>query len=235
MSKQRKDPNEKHRFLLVIATICVVFIYAIRLFYLQILSPNYKARADSNAFYQKPVYPSRGVIYDRNGELLVYNEPAYDLVAVTKEVGEFDTLALCQTLNVELEYVRKRFQDIRDRRINPGYSPYVPQLLLAQLNPREAGRFQEQLFKFPGFSIRPRAIRQYKYHGAAHVLGYLSEANMRDLERDSSLIAGDYVGRSGIERQYEKTLRGEKGIEVLLRDARGRIKGHYSDGKYDSP
>lgn len=235
MSKRRKDPNEKHRFLLVIATICVVFIYAIRLFYLQILSPNYKARADSNAFYQKPVYPSRGVIYDRNGELLVYNEPAYDLVAVTKEVGEFDTLALCQTLNVEPEYVHKRFQDIRDRRINPGYSPYVPQLLLAQLNPREAGRFQEQLFKFPGFSIRPRAIRQYKYHGAAHVLGYLSEANTRDLERDSSLIAGDYVGRSGVERQYEKTLRGEKGIEVLLRDARGRIKGHYSDGKYDSP
>lgn len=235
MSKQPKDRHDNHRFLLVIATISVVIIYAIRLFYLQILSPNYKARAEGNAFYHKPVYPSRGVIYDRNGELLVYNEPAYDLIVVTKEVGDFDTLALCRTLDVELDYVRKRFQDIRDRRLNPGYSPYVPQLLLAQLNPREAGRFQEQLFKYPGFSIRPRTIRQYKYHGAAHVLGYLSEADMRDLEGDSSLIAGDYVGRSGVERQYEKILRGDKGTEILLRDARGRIKGRFSDGKYDSP
>lgn len=235
MSKHHQDPNQNHRFLLVIATICIVLVYAARLFYLQILSPNYKARANSNAFYQKPIYPSRGVIYDRNGELLVFNEPAYDLTVTTKEVGEFDTIALCRMLRLEPDYLRKRLEEIRNRRINPSYSPYVPQLLISQINPREASRFQEKLFLFPGFSIRPRSIRQYNYHGAAHLLGYLSEADIRDLERDSSLVAGDYVGRSGIERQYEKYLRGEKGVEVLLRDARGRIKGHYADGQYDSP
>ncbi len=222
-----------HRYLLFIATIALVALYIIRLFYLQILSPDYKQRAESNAFYQKPLYPSRGVIYDRNGELLVYNEPAYDLIVTIKDLVPFDTLELCRTLDVDREYFSRRFLELRDRRLNPAYSPYTPQLLLAQLNPKEAGRFQEQLYKYQGFSIRPRSIRQYKYHHAAHVLGYMAEASPGNLEEDSSLVAGDYVGKSGVERSYDQILRGQKGVEMLLRDSRGRIKGRYEKGAYD--
>lgn len=227
------DKYSSRRYLFIILPLIVVTIFGIRLFDLQILSGNYKRRADRNAYFYKPIYPARGVIYDRNGELLVYNSPTYDLMVTTGETDVFDTVALCKLIGIDSAVLHRRFSEVRDRLLNPGYSPHVPQVLISQLQEDEAGRFQEQLFKYPGFSIQGRSNRQYKYHHAAHVLGYVAEANAHDLSVDSALALGDYIGKIGVERSYETLLRGEKGYEVLLRDSRGRIKGHSNDGKDD--
>lgn len=229
--------NDQHygrRWLLVILLALVVFIYIIRLFYLQILSPGYKDRADNNAYYHKAIHPSRGVIYDRNGQLLVGNRPAYDLMITMHETkGKLDTLTLASLLGLSKEELSIKLEEIKDRRRNKGYTPYTPQLLLTQIEPEIASRFQENLYKYPGLYIQSRNIRQYEYHHAAHILGYLAEASPRDLERDSLLARGDYVGKTGVERFYDAELRGIKGKEIHLRDSRGRIKGRHNHGRDD--
>ena len=230
----KRDYNlEKRKYVLGGSVILVVLIYLIRLFSLQIMSEEYKKNADSNAFLNKTQYPSRGVMYDRNGKLLVYNQPAYDVTMVMKEIENLDTLDLCQTLNITPEYFKRRIREIRDRRSNPGYSPYTHQVFMTQLSAEECGVFQEKLFKFPGFYIQRRTIRQYNYNSAAHVLGDIAEVSKKDIEEDDYYVRGDFIGKQGIERFYEKQLRGEKGVEILLRDARGRIQGRYMDGEMD--
>lgn len=228
------DQYHSRRFLMIIAVFVVAIIFVIRLFYLQILSPDYKARAERNAYYSKIIQPSRGVIYDRNGNILVSNKPAYDLM-ITMSVAKkyLDTLQLARFLGISTHDLNEKLTRVKDRRVNRGYSPYTPQILISQLSELEAARLQEQLYKFPGFSIQSRTVRQYDYHHGAHFLGYLSEANENDLERDSTLIPGDYVGKSGVEKHYDATLRGIKGEEILLRDSRGRIKGRYNNGLSD--
>ena len=140
----KKDFNlEKRKYVLGASVVLVVMIYLIRLFMLQIMSDDYKKYADSNAFLNKTQYPSRGVIYDRNGNLLVYNQPAYDITLVMKEVKHLDTLDLCQTLNITPEYFQRRMKEIKDRRSNPGYSPYTNQIFMTQLSAEECGVFQE--------------------------------------------------------------------------------------------
>lgn len=226
---------EKRKYMLGAVVILVVLLYIVRLFGLQILSDKYKRYADSNAFLNKIQYPSRGAIYDRNGKLLVFNQPAYDVTFVPREVENLDTLDFCRSLGITEEQFLQRMADVRDRRKNPGYSKYTPQVFMTQLSAEECGIFQEKLFKFPGFSIQRRTIRQYSYNSAGHVLGDIGEVSMSDIEKDDYYIRGDYIGKQGIERSYEKYLRGEKGVEVLLRDAHGRIQGHYMDGKLDRP
>lgn len=212
----------------------VAILFILRLFYLQIMSNDYQERAERNAYYHKAIYPSRGVIYDRHGNILVSNKPAYDLM-VTMSVAkkQLDTLALAKVLSISPEELGEYLTKVKDRRYNRGYSPYTPQSLITQLDPVEAARVQEQLYKFPGFSIQARTTRQYDYRHAAHILGYLSEASQFDLERDSLLSRGDYVGKSGVESHYDSLLRGTKGKEILLRDSRGRIKGRYDEGRSD--
>lgn len=224
---------EKRKFIIGGIAIVVVLIYLMRLFVLQIMTDDYKKNADSNAFLKKIQYPSRGAIYDRNGKLLVFNQPAYDITMVPKEVESLDTLDLCQTLNITRAQFLKIMLDMKDRRRNPGYSRYTNQLFMAQLSAEECGVFQEKLFKFQGFYIQRRTIRQYSNNAAAHTLGDIGEVSMKDIESDDYYIRGDYIGKQGIEKSYEKYLRGEKGVEILLRDAHGRIQGHYLDGKLD--
>ncbi len=224
---------ERRKFVIGGMVIVVVVIYLIRLFSLQLLTDDYKKNADSNAFLNKIQYPSRGAMYDRAGKLLVFNQPAYDITIVPKEVTRLDTLDLCQTLNITRTQFLKIMNDMRDRRRNPGYSRYTNQLFMSQLSAEECGVFQEKLFKFPGFYIQRRTIRQYNYNSAAHVLGDIGEVSMRDIEADDYYIRGDFVGKQGIEKSYEEYLRGEKGVEILLRDAHGRIQGRYMDGQYD--
>lgn len=223
----------RRRYVIGGAVLVVVALFIVRLFMLQIMSDDYKKNADSNAFLQKIQYPSRGVIYDRTGKLLVYNQPAYDITVVMKEITQLDTLDLCNTLKITPEFVRKRFSDLKDRRLNPGYSPYTNQVFLTQLSGEDCGIFQEKMFKFPGFYIQRRTIRQYKYNAGAHILGDIAEVSKSDMESDTYYQPGDFIGKLGVERFYEKQLRGEKGIEVLLRDAHGRIQGNYMDGKFD--
>lgn len=214
--------------------ILIVVIYIVRLFMLQIMSDDYRKSADSNAFLKKVEYPARGVIYDRNKKLLVYNQPSYDIMVVMNETkGRIDTLELCDALGITREYFDKRMADIKDRNKNPGYSRFTQQVFMTQLDEMDFSVFREKLFRFPGFYIQRRTIRQYQYPYAAHVLGDVAEVSQGDIEDDEYYMRGDYIGKLGVERYYEKQLRGVKGMQILLRDARGRIKGRYQNGKLD--
>lgn len=226
---------EKRKFVIGLAAVIIVLIYILRLFDLQIMTDDYKKNADSNAFLNKTQYPSRGAIYDRNGKLLVFNQPAYDITFVPREVTQLDTADFCRALNITREQFDQRMKDVKNRWMNPGYSKYTHQTFMTQLSSEECGVFQEKLFKFPGFYIQRRTIRQYTYNSAGHVLGDIGEVSKRDIEKDDYYIRGDYIGKQGIERSYETYLRGEKGVEVLLRDAHGRIQGHYMNGQLDRP
>ncbi|MBQ5971292.1 MAG: penicillin-binding protein 2 [Prevotella sp.] len=230
-----KDFSYDYRRLVIggLATVIVV-VYIVRLFTLQLLSDDYKKNADSNAFLKKIEYPSRGVIRDRNGTLLVYNQPSYDVMVIMNEAKDkIDTLDFCNTLGITKEYFEKRMEEIKDRRKNPGYSRFTQQLFITQLSDKDYSIFREKMFRFPGFYIQKRSIRQYEYPNAAHILGDVAEASKGDIEQDDYYQPGDYIGKQGVERSYEKQLRGQKGVEILLRDARGRIQGKYQDGKYD--
>ena len=212
----------------------IVLVYIIRLFTLQIMSDDFRKSADSNAFQKKIEYPSRGAIYDRNGKLLVYNQPAYDVMVVMNEAkGHIDTLAICEALGITKEYFIQRMETIKDRNKNPGYSRFTQQVFMTQLDEKDFSIFREKLFRFPGFYVQRRSIRQYQYPYAAHVLGDVAEVSQRDIEEDDYYQQGDYIGKLGVERYYEKQLRGEKGMQILLRDAHGRIQGHYKNGEYD--
>ncbi len=230
----RKNLNFEGRKLNIIGFICLVFaIYLIQLFYLQIINNDYKTFADSNAFLNKNIYPSRGLIYDRNNKLLVFNQPTYDVMFVMREVEPFDTLDFCNILNINKEQFDKRISDVKNRSLNPGYSSYTPQTFITQINNKEYGVLHEKLYKFPGFYIQNRTIRDYNYPYAGHILGYIAEVDKKTMEKDEYYIRGDYVGKAGVENSYENFLRGEKGTEILLRDAHGRIKGKYEDGIHD--
>lgn len=230
----RKDYNlEKRKYLIGGFVLLVACIFAYRLFDLQLNDERYKRSADSNAFLNRTIYPSRGLIYDRNGKLVVYNQPAYDIMLIPHDVGEFDTIDFCETLNLTVDKLRKRFEDMRDKRLNPGYSAYTPQRLITHLSAQDYGRFQEKLYRFPGFFIQKRILRQYNYAAGANILGNLREVSPSDIENDQYYSPGDYIGDLGVERSYEPYLRGTKGVEVLMRDSRGRIQGHYEGGAKD--
>lgn len=235
MENNLKYTLENRRYVIGGAVIVLALIFIFRLFILQIVDSDYKAWADSNAFLKKTLYPSRGMIYDRNGKLLVYNQPAYDVMLIMREIQPFDTLDFCNVLGITKEQFVKRIADIKNRRLNPGYSSYVPQVFMNQLSAQEYGVLQEKLYKFPGFYIQNRTIREYEYPNAANVLGSIGEVNRKDIEKDAYYVQGDYSGRTGVERSYEKELRGVKGVEILLRDAHGRIKGRYEEGRHDIP
>lgn len=219
----------------IIAAIVVIIgvIYLMQLFNLQILSPQYRDYADSNAFLRRTLYPARGAIYDRNGELLVYNRPTYDVMMVVREMTSFDTLDFCNTLNIDIDRFLQLDHDMRDRRRNPGYSSYTPQLFMSQLDVEEYGLLQEKLYKFPGIYIQSRTERQYNYPNMGLILGYIAEVDKKRIADDPYYVRGDYVGKSGIELSHEVDLRGEKGVEILLRDAHGRVQGRYDDGNQD--
>ena len=222
------------RFVIGGVALLIVVIYIIRLFMLQITSDDYKKSADSNAFLKKIEYPSRGGIYDRHGKLLVYNQPAYDIMVVMNEAKDhLDTLELCEVLNITREDFDHRMETIKDRSKNPGYSRFTQQLFMSQLSETDFSVFQEKMFRFPGFYAQRRSIRQYRYPFAAHVLGDVAEVSPADIEQDEYYQPGDYIGKLGVERSYEQQLRGEKGMQILLRDAHGRVQGRYQNGRFD--
>ena len=180
--KSKKYNLEKRKYVIGSVIVGIVLIYILRLFSLQIVSDEYKQHADSNAFLKKTQYPARGIIYDRNDSLLVYNQPAYDITFIPREIEKgLDTLDLCDALGITREYFDKRIKDLRN---TPGYSRYTHQTLLTQLSGEEFSVFQEKLFRFPGFYIQRRSIRQYTCDVGAHVLGDIAEVSKRDMEND---------------------------------------------------
>ena len=223
------------KFVIGGVAIGIIIIYLIRLFTLQLWSDDYKKNADSNAFRKIIQYPSRGLIFDRNGKILVYNEPSYNINVVMNDQHGIDTLDFCESIGITKDEYIKRMADIKDSRKNPGYSRYTPQLFMSQIPAEEFSLFREKLFRFNGFSIEKRSIRQYSSNIGAHILGDVGEINQKELDNDSNKYykSGDYIGKLGIERSYEKQLRGVKGMRIMLRDVHGRNQGHYKDGKYD--
>lgn len=232
----RKDYSLSNRkFVIGGFIITIVLIYLVRLFTLQIGNDVYKESADSNAFLRRIMYPARGLVYDRNGELVVLNRPAYDVMLIPRDLGAsgFDTLALCEILNISKQELLQRFDDMKNPRKNPGYSTYTPQKLISHLSQEDYGRLQEKLYLFPGFFIQKRTVREYATPAGANVLGNIREVSSGDIERDPYYRAGDYTGDLGIEKSYESVLRGRKGVEILMKDAHGRIKGKYENGIHD--
>lgn len=226
----------KRRFVIGGMVVVVVLIYVIRLFVLQIIDRTTDAQADSNALVRQTVYPSRGLIYDRNGELLVFNQPIYEVTLIMNEMRNgFDTLAFCHALHIDREAFDTRIKEMSNRRRNRGFSTYTPQVFMGQLAKEDVAELQESLFLFSGVQVRKRTLRDYTYAAAAHVLGSVGEVSQRDIDDDPYYTAGDYAGRDGIEQTYESVLRGTKGVEVMMRDSRGRIQGSYHDGELDRP
>ena len=228
------DQNYRRRYVISGIAIVVVLVYIIRLFYLQIIDQSTKDQADNNALVKQTIYPSRGLIYDRNGELLVFNQPIYEITMVMREMGkDWDTTAFCQCLQISRTEFDERIAEIKDKKKNRGYSRWTPQVFMSQLKKEDIATLQESKFFFPGIQIQKRTLRDYTYKAAAHVLGSVGEVNQNDINRDAYYARGDYSGRDGLERTYEQQLRGEKGVEVLMRDSRGRMQGSYQNGALD--
>ena len=226
---------DSRRYILAGVVILVLVTYVVRLFNIQLRNDDYKALAESNAYYTKTVYPARGHMYDRNNRLLVYNQPSYDITFIPRETKNVDTLELCKAIGIPREEYDERMKRIKDRRLNPGYSTYTEQEFITQLPGEEFARFQENMFRFPGFYLRKRSIRQYNYNAAGVLFGDIGEVSRSKIEKDPYYGRGDYIGTQGLEASYEEELRGEKGTEVLLRDAHGRIQGSHSNGAFDRP
>ena len=225
---------EKRKFVIGGIALSIVVVFVLRLLALQLMSDDYRKSADSNAFRKEILYPSRGLITDRHGKLLVYNEPSYNILVTMQDQHGIDTADFCRTMGITREEYMQRMAEIKDPKKNPGYSRNTPQLFMSQIPADEFSKFREKLFRFNGFSAEKRSVRRYASGIAAHLLGDVAEVNQADVDSDAYYKSGDYIGKLGVERSYEKVLRGEKGMRILLRDVHGRTKGHYMDGKYDT-
>lgn len=229
----RNSKYDNRRYVFGAMAVVIVLSYVVRLFYLQLIRKDYRESAASNAFVERTILPERGVMYDRRGRLLVTNQPSFDVMVVTREVKDLDTLSFCDALDITKEEFISRMAEIKDKKKNPGYSSYSQQTFMSQLTVGEVAVLSESIYLYKGFSIQSNSFRQYKYHAAAHLLGDMGEVSKSDVENDDYYVPGDYIGKQGVERQYEKYLRGGKGKQILLKDAVGRIQGHYQDGLYD--
>jgi len=206
----------------------VAIIYIARLFYIQVIDQSYILSAANNSQRYVPKYPARGLIYDRNGKLVVYNEASYDLMVIPGQVGMLDTAKLADLLGITLANFRERFAKAKR------YNRYRPSIFMKQVSTKTYASLQEMLHRFPGFFVQARTLRAYPYRSAAHILGYVGEVGKRKVEEDPYYQQGDYIGISGIEKSYEEYLRGRKGGEFFQVDVRGRIKGKLEKGRYDT-
>ncbi|MBN1414533.1 MAG: penicillin-binding protein 2 [Bacteroidales bacterium] len=212
--------------IIAVMVMVAAFILVARLFYIQVIDSSYKLSAENNSKRIETIYAARGLIYDRNHSLLVYNQPAYDLMIAPFELKSFDSIALCDLLNIDMERLRSGIARVK-------IPKYRRDPFIKQLSPETYAVLQERLFRFPGFYVRSRTLRKYSKEMAAHVLGYVGEVDEKTIENNSYYVMGDYIGISGIEGYYEEFLRGEKGQEVLLVDVHGRVKGPYQGGRFD--
>lgn len=214
---------------IIIGTFILVgLLFIIRLFYLQIIDSSYKLSADNIVLRKVREYPPRGLIYDRNGKLLVFNEAAYDLMVIPRQMKNIDTSLICDITEIDKENFIKKIKKAKR------YSHYKPSTFLKQISKKDIGKIQEKLYQIPGLYIQTRTLRQYPLPIAGHLLGSIGEVGRRDLEKDNFYRSGDYIGKSGIENYYEKYLRGKSGVSIVEVDVHNRVKGKYSNGKFDT-
>lgn len=206
----------------------VSLVYVIRLFVLQIVDPTYKLSASNNVLRYITQYPSRGLVFDRNGKMIVYNEPAYDLMVIPAQTRAFDTLEFCTILEITKERLDDGLKKARE------FHRFVPSVFLKQISSVTYAVLQEKLYKYPGFYVQPRTLRRYDGSYGAHILGYVGEVDDRMIRQMPYYRMGDYIGISGIESTYEEELRGRKGVNIFLVDVHNRIKESYQEGRYDT-
>ncbi len=223
-----KDNYNNRKHVMTTIFIIVGVILALRLFYLQVIDTKYKISAQNNVLRHVTQYPLRGLIYDRNGKLLVYNEASYDLMVVPRQVRELDTLEFCTLLGISEEEFEQKMQRARN------FSHFRPSIFERQLSKETYATFQEKLFRFPGFYVQPRTLRKYPNPIAALTLGYIGEVSQSTIDNDPYYRIGDYIGVSGLENTYEKELRGQKGLKIKLVDVHNREQGSYKDGIFDT-
>ena len=221
------DSYAIRRNIIGLIIILVALIFLVKLFFIQAVDKSYQLSATNNVVRRITQYPARGLIFDRNGEMLVYNQAAYDIMVTPQYLEKFDTTAFCQILQIKRDFLEKKLHEARE------YSYYKPSTFLKLVSAETYARLQEQLYQFPGFFVQPRTVRRYSYPAAAHLLGYVGEVNDKLVDTSDYYQAGDYIGISGLEKSYEKQLRGEKGVKIYLVDVHNRIKGPYRDGRYD--
>ncbi|PLW92026.1 MAG: penicillin-binding protein 2 [Marinilabiliales bacterium] len=225
MSDRTKYSHRKYFFYLLFSIVVIIFV--IKLIFIQLVNDTYKESADNNALRYIYEYPARGLIYDRNGKILVYNKATFDLLVVPRDVQQFDTLKLCGILDMQkTEFVKRLDKAIQ-------YSGYLPSVFESNLTQQAYSLFQEQKFLFPGFYIQGRTIRTYPMPIAAHTLGYIGEVNQDIIDNDDYYRMGDYIGISGLEKSYEEVLRGRKGLKVVLVDVHNRVQGSFKNGALD--
>ena len=220
--------NRKNKLLAGLLTVAVILLS--KLFYIQIVNNRYKIDASNNSMVYSIIYPTRGIIYDRNGKILVGNKVAYDLLVTPKEVEKFDTLTLCEILDISPEFVRDKMNEYRKNRRRIGYQSVV---MLKQIPPETYMKFAELSYKFPGFKGQARSIREYPYDAGGNLLGYVSEVDADFIKRNPEYKSGDYAGKTGIEAAMEQELKGEKGYNIYLRNSRNRIESRYRNGEMD--
>lgn len=224
--------NEGRKEIIQLTFIVVGIIFLIKLFFIQVIDSKYRELADSNAILPKVDYPIRGLIYDRNGKLIVYNTPEFDLQIVKNEVKNLDTAAFCDVFSKTRQELKQLFKELKAKR---EYSPVKPTVFISKLSELDFARIQDRIDEFPGFYIQARSTRAYRSKAMANALGYVSEISKQRLDKDEKGIyrQGDYIGQSGIEAFYEDSLRGRGGVRYLLRDVDGIVQGSFDGGKAD--
>lgn len=206
----------------------VIVLLLIKLFMIQVIDQSYKTSSDNNTLRYITQYPARGKVYDRNGKLLVYNEAIYDLMVIPRQVKNIDTLSFCSLINITQDSFLEKMTKARR------YSSFSPSVFMAQITKEEYGRIAETLHQYSGFYFQTRSVRNYPYPIAAHAIGNIGEVDRKDLESDSYYKSGDYIGKSGIESFYEKELRGEKGMKIIVVDVHNREKERFMNGEFDT-
>jgi penicillin-binding protein 2 len=219
----------------IFITVCFVLTCAViigRVFYIQMVDSYYKRVADRNALYYENQYPARGLIYDRNGALLVGNQTVYDIMVIPRELADFDTLALAQVLNQSAEQITQKLQLIKAGARKT--AAYQPALFNRQMSAEAYALLQEKWYKFPGFYAQARSIRSFQRPIGGNLIGYIGEADTSNIAADGFYTQGSYIGKTGMERSYESVLRGKRGVSVFMRDVYNRVKNSYANGKLDT-
>jgi len=225
--------NEGRKEIIQIAFVLVGIIFLAKLFFIQILDDRYDKLANSNAILREVDYPVRGLIKDRNGKLIVYNTPEFDLQIIHKEVKNFDSTRFCDVFSMSREELKLKFKELKAKK---EYSPVKPTIFLTQLSTLDFAKIQDNIDEFEGFYIQARTTRAYNAQAAANAIGYVSEISKDKLRNDKSGIykQGDYIGQSGIEAYYEQYLRGQRGVRFKLRNVDGVEKGSFRNGAIDT-
>jgi penicillin-binding protein 2 len=223
-----KKAYGNRQYTVITIFVVVGLIFVARLFYLQLVDDSYIISANRNALRFVTQYPSRGLIYDRNKKLLVYNEAVYDLMVVPKQVKVFDTLEMCRLIGITKDDFIIKLKKARN------FSPYAASIFEKQISKENYGYLQEKMFKYSGFYVQSRTLRKYPYPIAAHTLGYIGEVGPNITETDKYYKSGDYIGMSGLEKYYEQFLRGQKGSKIIMVDVFNREKGSFQNGSFDT-